>query len=219
MKLRYILRTNWLATFRLNYQAGGWKAVLRMPIRVYGRLRLTLEGRVVIPENLTKNQIVINSDYEDYTASAGKAELNLKGTLKLQGGLHIGPDCCIAVEEGALLEIGAGTYIGRDSQIHCYGHTRIGSNVFAGEMYLCDSTIHQVYSRSALKPRHGEVCIGDGTYLAFRTVLLKGTNIPPQSVVGSGSLCTSDFSKDGKEKLFICGNPAVVKATDVTAKL
>lgn len=219
MKLSSLLHTNWWATFRLNYKAGGWGAVRRMPIRVYGRLKMTLEGDIVIPEGMTKNQVVINSEYEDYTASAGKSELNLKGTLKVKGRLNIGPDCCIALEKGALLEMGDGVYLGRDSEIHCYGHTLIDDRVFAGKTYVCDSTIHQVFAGGVAKPQCGEVIIGNGTYLAFGTVILKGSVIPPLSVVGSGAVCTSDYSKCGNEKLFICGNPAVVKAMGVTAIL
>lgn len=218
MKLHSILHTNWLATFRLNYHAGGWKAVVQMPIRVYGSLKLSLGGKIILPSGSRKNTVIINSCHEDYTAPSGKAELNIQGTWKLGGSLHVGPDGCIAVAEGALLETGADTYLGRDTQIHCYRHVSIGNGVFAGEMYICDSTIHQVLSADAEKPMHGEVIIGDGVYLGFRTTLLKGTVIPPLSVVGSGAVCTSDFSKDGVEQLLICGNPAVVKAQGVTAK-
>ena len=218
MKLSSLIQTNWLATFRLNYHAGGWKAVTLLPIRVYGPLKFKLEGKIVLPSDATKNMIVIGSDHEDYTAFSGKAELNILGTWKLNGPLRIGPDTCIAIDKDGLLEIGANTYLGRDTQIHCYHHVSVGKGVFAGEMYVCDSTIHQIFSAGNSKPMNGEVVIGDGAYLGFRTILLKGTVIPAYSVVGSGAVCVSDYNQSGAEKLFICGNPAVVKATDVTAK-
>lgn len=218
MKLHAILHTNWLATFRLNYNAGGWKAVWRMPIRVYGSLKVRLRGKILLPSDAGKNMLVIQSDHEDYTASSGRAELNILGTWKLNGSLRIGPDSCIAIDKGALLETGADTYLGRDTQIHCYHHISIGNRVFAGEMYVCDSTVHRILLDGSPKPLNGEVFIGDGAYLGFRTILLKGTVIPPESVVGSGSVCTSDYTEGGAEKLLICGNPAVVKTQAVTAK-
>ncbi len=218
MKLRSLIHTNWLATFRLNYHAGGWKAVRLLPIRVYGSLKLKLEGEIILPSEATRNGIVIGSDHEDYTASLGKAELNIQGTWKLNGPLRIGPDTCIAIGKNALLETGSGVYLGRDTQIHCSHHISIGNGVFAGEMYACDSTIHQILAEGNPKPMYGDVMVGDGAYLGFRTVLLKGTVIPAYSVVGSGAVCVSDYSKGGTEKLLICGNPAVVKAQDVTAK-
>lgn len=219
MKHHSIYKTNWLATFRLNYHVGGWRAVVRMPIRVYGPLKLSVEGRIMLPQDSPRATLVINSCHEDYTASSGRAELNVRGLWKVGGFLRIGPDSCIAIEKGALLETGADTYLGRDTQIHCSHHVSIGNGVFAGEMYVCDSTVHQVFAAGKAKPVQGEVLIADGTYLGFRTVLLKGTVIPPRSVVGSGAVCASDFSAAGAEKLFIYGNPAQVKARDVTAKL
>ena len=218
MKLCSILHTNWLATLRLNHHAGGWKAVVRMPIRVYGSLKLSLKGDIILPRGARKNMIIINSCHEDYTASSGRSELNLQGTWKLGGPLRLGPDSCVAIDKDALLETGADIHLGRDTQIHCYHHVSIGKGVFAGEMYVCDSAIHQIVSSCEEKPVHGEVVIGEGVYLGFRTVVLKGTVIPPRSLVGSGAVCTGDYSKDGAEKLFICGNPAVVKAQGVTAK-
>lgn len=219
MKLRTLLRTNWLATFRLNYKACGWGAVVRMPIKVYGPLKLSLRGRIVLPKGSPRNTLVINSEHEDYTAVSGRSELNIQGTWQVGGFLRIGPDSCIAIENGALLEMGANTYLGRDTQIHCYHRISIGKGVFAGETYICDSAIHPIVSSGKAKPMTGDVTIGDGTYLGFRTILLKGTVIPRGSVVGSGAVCTSDFSKNGTENLFICGNPATVKAEETTARL
>lgn len=218
MKLCSLIHTNWLATFRLNYHAGGWKAVRRLPIRVYGPLKLKLEGKTILPPDVTKNMIVIGSDHEDYTASSGKAELNIQGTWKLKGSLRVGPDTCIAIGKNAMLEIGKDVFLGRDTQIHCCHHISIGNGVFAGEMYVCDSTVHQILSDGYSKPMTGEVIIGDRVYLGFRTVLLKGAVIPSVSVVGSGAVCVSDYSKSGAEKLLICGNPAVVKAQGIAAK-
>ena len=219
MKFRSVLRTNWLATLRLNYNTGGWQAVMRMPIKVYGPLKLSLGGNIILPPDMPRNTVVINSEHEDYTALSGKAELNIQGTWKLSGFLRIGPDSCIVVEKDALLETGANTYLGRDTQIHCSHRISIGDGVFAGEMYVCDSSIHQITSSGTPKSMLGDVTVGDGTYLGFRTILLKGTIIPPRSVVGSGAVCSSDYSKSGSEKLFICGNPAKVKSKEVTAKL
>lgn len=218
MKLRSILHTNWRATFFLNYHAGGWKAVRRMPIRVYGSLKLTLRGQIILPPDISKNTIVIHSDHEDYTASSGRAELNILGTWKLNGPLRIGPDVCIAIAKDALLEMGSDIFLGRDTQIHCSHHICIGNGVFAGEMYVCDSTVHQILADGTPKPLNGKIIVGDGVYLGFRTMLLKGTVIPARSVVGSGAVCVSDYSKDGLEQLFICGNPAVVKSKGGTAK-
>lgn len=218
MRLSSIFSINWLATFRLNYNAGGWKFVFRMPIKVYGPLRLSLHGKVILPLESPRNTVIINSEHEDYTAYSRKSQVCVHGTWKIGGFLRLGPDSLISVADGALLETGRDTFLGRDTQIHCYHHTKIGDGVFAGELYVCDSTIHRIFANGNAKPVHGSVIIGDGTYLGFRTVVLKGAVIPPRSVVGSGTVLSSDYSYHGKEKLFLCGDPAIVKRDNVTAE-
>ena len=217
MKLHSILHTNWLATFRLNYHAGGWGAVMRMPIKVYGSLKLKLQGRIILPANAQRNMVIINADFEDYTASAGRAEVCILGTWQIDGFLRIGPDSCIYVNDEAYLQFGRDIYIARDSRILCYKHITLGNNVLIGGTYVTDSSHHHIYKEGTEQPMYGNVVIGDGVYLGFRTILLKGAVIPAGSVVGSGAVCASDFSKGGAEKLLICGNPAVVKAQNVTA--
>ena len=217
MKLHSILHTNWLATFRLNYHAGGWGVVMRMPIRVYGSLKLKLQGRIILPANAQRNMVIINADFEDYTASAGRAAVCVLGTWQIDGFLRIGPDSCIYVNDEACLQFGRDIYIARDSRILCYKHITLGNNVLMGGTYVTDSSHHHIYREGTEQPMYGNVVIGDGVYLGFRTILLKGAVIPAGSVVGSGAVCASDFSKGGAEKLLICGNPAAVKAQNVTA--
>ena len=102
MKINNLFRLNWTSTARLNYRAGGWRCVLRMPIKVYGRLRLHLSGRIELPEHAIRNTLIIGSRHEDYTASAGRAEVNVQGVWRIQGIVRIGPDCFIGVAPGAL---------------------------------------------------------------------------------------------------------------------
>ena len=217
MRLTNILHTNWLATLRLNLHAGGWRAVMRMPIRVFGPLRLTLQGRVLLPADAPRGTVIIGSTHEDYTAACGKAELRVLGTWHVGGLLRIGPDACLLIARGAELHTGAHVFLGRDTQVHCYGRTTIADGVFAGETYVCDSTMHRIVDGGTEKPICGEVTIGEGSYLGQRTIILKGTHIPPRSVVGSGSVCSRDYREEGSGQLFLCGNPAIVKKHGVSA--
>lgn len=207
---------NWTATIGINHAIGGVKMVLRMPVKVYGKLRWSIDGEIILPKDAHRGMLMIGSSHEDYTASSGKAQMDIKGKWIVGGDVRIGPDCFIGVFHGASLTIGDGTFIGRDSQIHCSGTVNIGKDVFCGETYICDSTEHQLIQDGKEKERHGSVTIGDGTYMGFRTMILKGSVIPPRSVVGSGAVSIKDFSME-KEKVFIAGVPAEVRRKDCTA--
>ena len=217
MKLSNLFHLNWCATIALNRKAGGWKSAFRMPIKVYGPLRWHIGGSIVLPDNAMRNTLIIGSEHEDYTAPAGRAELRIDGRMVVNGIVRIGHDAFIGVAKGASMSIGDGSFIGRDSQIHCSGSVTIGRDVFCGETYISDSSEHQIVAGGTKKEMVGSVTIGNGTYMGFRTMLLKDTNIPPRSVVASGAVCTKDFSGDGVEKKMIAGVPATIVADDVYA--
>lgn len=216
MKIRNLIRLNWPATCRLNYRAGGLAAVFRMPIKVFGRLRLRVSGSIELPGHAGRNTLIIGSEHEDYTASARRAQLNLQGTWRIGGLVRIGPDCFIGIAPHALLEMGDGLHLGRDSQIHCFRHIRFGRDVLAGELYATDSTAHQILKDGEPQPMTKDITVGDRVYLGYRTMLLHGCNIPQGSVVATGALCNKDYTAQGQTNLLLAGVPAQIKASGVT---
>ena len=214
-----IFHLNYLATISLNYRAGGLSAVFRMPIKVYGKMRWHVSGQIILPQGAQRNTLIIGSEHEDYTASAGKAELNIRGTWNIGGMVRISPDSFIGIGKDATLTMGNGCMIGRDSQIHCTKSVMIGDDVFSGELYITDSSVHKITISGKEMPTDGAVNVGNGTYLGFRCMLLKGCNIPPRSVVASGAICTKDYTKEGESELFLTGTPATVRRNHTSALL
>ncbi len=216
MKIRNLIRLNWRATCRLNYRAGGFFAVLRMPVKVFGHVRLSMDGHIELPAHAGRNTLVIGSEHEDYTASAGRAEMQIHGTWRIGGMVRIGPDCFIGVAENAVLEMGKGCHIGRDSQIHCYRRISFGNDVLAGELYATDSAAHQIVRNGEPQALTGEVVVGDKVYLGFRTMLLQGTRIPRGSVVASAAVCCKDYTLSAEENILLAGVPAEIKERNIT---
>lgn len=215
MKLSNIFRLNWIATCRLNYQAGGWKAVFRMPVKVYGRLRLSLRGKLVLPEDAIRGTLIIGEPYEDHTVSAGKAQLVLDGEWRVQGIVRIGIDCFIGVREGGVLLMSDRVLVGRDSEIRCSRSVTLEPNVVLAKAYLNDSTEHVMLQDGKPKPKCKPIAVGEGA-LVLHATLLGGAVIPPQSVVAAGSVCLRDYSNEGPSKLLLAGVPAAVKHRDYT---
>ena len=216
MKITNLFRLNWIATTRLNYCAGGWRAVLLMPIKVYGSLQLQLGGRIVLPPHAARCTLVLGEKYEDYTAATGCSQLDLQGTLRLGGIVRIGPDVYIGVRRSGVLTLGDGCCIGRNSQIRCSGLTTMGRDVCAAELYLTDSTEHEMVRDGVPCTMNGEVIVEDGVMLSYRSMVLAGTHVPPGSVVAAGALLNRDYRPDGTENLLLAGVPAQVRATGYT---
>lgn len=215
IQIRNIFRLNWFATCRLNYLAGGWKAVFRMPIKVYGRLKLSLRGRIVLPENYIRNTLIIGETYEDYTASGGKAQLVLDGEWRIEGIVRIGVDCFIGIKKEGVLTMGDRVWVGRDTEIRCSKRVVLEPGVVLAGIFLNDSTEHVMVCDGQPKPISKPITVAEGV-LVIRSTVLGGTVIPPHSVVAAGSVCCRDYSGDGQGKLLLAGVPAIVKHRDYT---
>lgn len=210
---------NLLATLKLNFGLLPWHQAWHLPIVVDGRLRLDLgrEARIVLPSEVRCGIVRLGSRHETYKAAAGKAQLTLHGTWQVAGSVRIGVDSCLYIHRGATFSTGRDVYIARDSQIECASQVTLGHNVLAGEIYICDTAGHPVSHRGEVQPMTKPIVVGDGCYLGFRTQLLRGTQIPPHSVVGSGAVCTRNYVATHPEgHVMLTGVPAEVHATDVT---
>lgn len=215
MNISNIFRLNWIATCRLNHMAGGWKAVFQMPVKVYGRLRLSLRGKLSLPENAIRGTLIIGEPYEDHTVSAGKAQLVLDGEWRVKGIVRVGIDCFIGVREGGVMQMSDHVLVGRDSEIRCSDSVKLEQDVVLAKAYLNDSTEHVMMQDGKPKPKCKPITVGKGA-LVLHATLLGGTVIPPQSVVAAGAVCLRDYSDEGPSKLLLAGVPASVKHRDYT---
>lgn len=210
---------NLLATLKLNLKLLPLRQAFRFPIWVEGPLRVEIGPRahLVLPTCAGKATVVIGSKHETYKAGAGKGQFSLFGTWNVGGKVRIGVDSCLYIHDGANFTTGKEVYIARDSQIECACQVSLGDHVLMGETYICDSSAHPVMHGQELQPMTRPISIAEGCYFGFRTMVLRGTHIPPNCVIGSGAVCTRDYATahpDGH--LLLMGVPAEVKATDVT---
>lgn len=89
---------------------------------------------------------------------------------------------------GAELSIGDGTSINRGVSICAQSSIRIGRDCGIGnDCLIFDTDFHDVGDRSRV-PEAAPVTIGDGVWLAARTIVLKGVAIGDGAVVCAGSV-------------------------------
>ncbi len=124
----------------------------------------------------------------------------------------------IRVEKNGTLEIGDNVYIGDDVIISAAERIVVGSDtLLAHGVQVFDNTSHPVkwderayHFRMLLgkeKKKHieipaKEVVIGRNCWLSMNSIVLKGVTVGDRSVVGAGSVITSDVAAD----TFIAGS-------------
>lgn len=129
-------------------------------------------------------------------------------------GYHAGmpfPTSILIDKEGATVEIGDNCRI-NGAYIHAQKSIVIGKNtVIASGTQIIDSNGHNTQSINRTKERDNavEIVIGDNVWIGLNVVILKGTKIGSNSVVGANSVVKGFFPKNS----LIVGNPASIVKT------
>lgn len=112
----------------------------------------------------------------------------------------------------ARIEIGARTFINRDTEFVCVDAITIGADcAISWGVIVMDSDVHSIDGRRRTAP----VVIGDRVWLGQGARILKGVTIGSGAVVAAGSVVT----KDVPERALVGGVPARVIRRDVSWSL
>lgn len=109
------------------------------------------------------------------------------------------------------LEIGDNTWIGHRCFISTTSSIKIGSNCdIAPEVYIGTGThlITPYAERIGDKETSLDVCIGNGCWLAARSIVLPGVSISDKCVVAAGSVVTHNVDKP---MVLVAGIPGEIK--------
>lgn len=111
-----------------------------------------------------------------------------------QGVLRVGRNCEFAaycdfeVHGKGVLEIGAGTYLNRYCMISAHERVTIGEHcMFGPGVKIFDNNhVHSPESGVSGKLTTGAISIGDNSWIASDAIILKGTHIGKNCVIGAG---------------------------------
>ena len=136
-------------------------------------------------------------------ANAGCIAFGARVTLRSPR-LHIS----LSTSRGALLEIGADSYLNQGVTIHAARHVRIGRRCLIGEQVVIhDTDFHPVATG---KPtRITPVNIGNNVWIGHRAIILRGVTIGDHAVVGAGAVVTRDVAS----RTVVAGVPARTVST------
>lgn len=124
------------------------------------------------------------------------------------------PTTLLTDVKGARISIGANSRI-NGAYIHAQDSIILGENcVIASGVNIIDTNGHELYSlnRTVKRDKPEKVEIGNNVWIGLNAIILKGTTIGDNAVVGAGSVVKGHFPANS----LIVGNPAkVVKTLDI----
>lgn len=110
--------------------------------------------------------------------------------------------------EEAYIEVGDNSRI-NGAYIHAQKRILIGNNcVIAAGVNIIDSNGHETYSenRTIGRDMPSDIIIGNNVWLGLNAIILKGSEIGDNCVVGAGSVVKGKFPSN----VIIVGNPAKI---------
>jgi acetyltransferase-like isoleucine patch superfamily enzyme len=110
----------------------------------------------------------------------------------------------IEIGKGALLSIGNGTYINRNTTLVAEERLHIGKDcMISWNVSILDTDMHKIDSSKNIS---APVMIGDKVWIGCGATILKGVDIGEKAVIAAGSVVT----KDVPPYTIVGGNPAKV---------
>ena len=176
-------------TLRFNLHYFPLKTALKLPVVVSHRTYLReLHGKVELPEKVERAMIKIGfGDVGHYDRKRSRSIWQVSGTVTFGGKASIGHGSKLSVRGNLCL--GDGFNMTAESTIVCAKEIRFGRDCLD-------------------KP----ILVGDHVWIGCKCVLLKGAEVPDNTVVAAGTLLTSSFSG---EHQVIGGNPPTVLKQDI----
>lgn len=200
----------------LNFKFLPFKQACRLPIDVYGKLRLVgKSGKLNIIGDIRPGMIKLGSQGRDMFP-LDPVILDIRGELTFNGFFYIGCGSTIRVEDNAKMSIGADSRFGAQTILFCEERINIGAQVEGSwRCQLMDTDRHEILDRKTNKVLQSRkpIEIGDNVWIGNNVFINKGTKIPDNIIIASKSLCNKDYSSVPAFSV-IAGIPAKVVSSD-----
>lgn len=190
---RHLTQLN-LATLRFNFRYFPFRQAIRFPVLVSRNVLFEdLSGKVVLEGDLYFGKIRIGyGEIGIFDRKYSRSIWQVGGTVIFRGSASLGHGTRISVGEDGILTLGANFAVSAESTIVCHRKITFGDNcLLSWENLIMDTDMHPIRDHENRVINHPEeVVIGDSTWIGCRTTILKGSVIPPQSIIGAGALIT-----------------------------
>lgn len=195
-----------------------FKQAIKLPIWLYKPRFVSLKGNITIDNSLmgVRTGMIRLGGNRVFTYPNNGVALEILRDIVFRGKCIIGNNCNISVGTKGHLLMGNNVMASAAVTIICHHKVQIGDNVLIGwETKIMDTDFHQLKSEPTIPvPKaYNPVKIGDGTWLATQCLVLQGSEIPNNCVLGACSMTNRPVLCS--EHSLLAGRPAKVIKTGV----
>lgn len=207
MKLSVILSIPKTLLFNIRHLP--FKQAVKLPIWVHYRTQIKVRGKILLPSDVSPFMIRIGfhtceeCNYNDET----RLSIATGGVLRFEGTAHIGRGSKIVVERNGDMVLGDNFAISASSTIVTYRKVVFGKNIqFSWDCLVMDSDTHIIYDiNGEVSNLPKDIIFGDRVWICNGCMILKGTEIPSNCVIGAHSVVSGNKFESNS---IIVGSPA-----------
>ena len=201
-------------TLRLNFHYFPFKTAVKLPVVVSHRTYLReLHGKVELPEKVETAMIKIGfGDVGHSDRKRSRSIWQVSGTVCFGGKASIGHGSKLSVRGD--LKLGAGFNMTAESTIVCAKEITFGDDcLLAWDVLVMDTDEHPLFDKDNERINPDKpIVVGNHVWIGCKCVLLKGAEVPNDTVLAAGTLLKSAFAGENQ---VIGGNPPSILKRDV----
>ena len=201
-------------TLRFNFHYFPLGTALKLPVVVSHRTYLReLHGKVELPEKVERAMVKIGfGDVGHYDRKRSRSIWQVSGTVSFGGKASIGHGSKLSVR--GHLTLGNGFNMTAESTIVCAQDIRFGNDcLLSWDILVMDTDEHPLYNKENERINPDKpIRVGDHVWIGCKCVLLKGAEVPNDTVLAAGTLLKSGFAGDHQ---VIGGTPPSILKRDV----
>lgn len=210
---------NPIKTLCFNLKMFPLRQALKLPVFIaYHTKFVALKGSIQIKGPLKPGIIRFGfGDVGVVDKKYTRTLIELKGTLIFKHRASFGYGSKICIGPKGILKVGDRFVISANSTVICYESITFDDDVlFSWDVLVMDTDFHETVNTvtgeingSVSKPIH----LGENSWIGTRAILLKGTRVPANTIIGAGSLLNKEYLVE--ENCLLAGNPARVLKNNI----
>lgn len=192
-------------TIYINLKMLKLQDAVRLPIIVHHKVKfIDLSGKIVLNAEPKLGMVKIGFGSSRVFDMNRRTTICIDGELIINGRVSIGNGSNIEIS--GVCQMGDNYIITANSKIICKEKIEFGENcMISWDCLIMDTDCHKIYSNdNTTINKNKMIIIGDNVWIGCRSVVMKGSKIKNNSIVGAQSIVAGEF----EENNLIAGFPA-----------
>jgi len=215
--LRFLMRISLIKTLYFNFYYLPFRQARHLPVfiskKVYFR---RLNGSVKLRNHATIGKIRIGfGDVGIFDYRYSRTIWDVSGSVIFNGKAEIGHGSRLAVGIDGILEFGNNLFITAETSIIAFKYVKLGDDCqLSWDILIMDTDLHPIRNeQEKIINEPAFVSIGNKVWIGCRSLILKGVNIPDNSVIGAN---THVYKSLDKANCVYVGNPVKPVIENIT---